>query len=128
MRLLKSQTDENSLSQLGEEVIELLQRSDFQSLADRFGYALAYGADPVTAIRADLLNCLTEYDASSEHAIDVSPSVTVKYFKPNESCLFALVECVFKASNGCPVLAELIVTSHNEDQHAILEEVSRAWA
>ncbi|RYD69978.1 MAG: hypothetical protein EOP84_27475 [Verrucomicrobiaceae bacterium] len=128
MRLLKTQTDEDSLSQLGEEVVELLQNSDFQSLADRFGYALTYGTDPSTAIRADLLNCLAEYDASSAHTIDVNPSVTVQYFKPNESSLFALVECVFTASNGCPVLAELIVTWHNEDQHATLEQISRAWA
>ncbi len=55
-------------------------------------------------------------------------TVTVKYFTPNSANLFAAVECVFIVSSGCPILAELIVTSSGEDKHLILEQVSLAKA
>ena len=54
--------------------------------------------------------------------------MVVKYFEPNSANLFALVECVFTTSEGCPILAELIVTSAGEDKQITLEEVSLATA
>ena len=52
--------------------------------------------------------------------------MVVKYFKPNRANLFAVVECVFSTSEGCPILVELIVSSSGEDKHVTLEEVSLA--
>ena len=46
--------------------------------------------------------------------------------KPNESNLFAVIECEFEGPLGCPVLAELIVTSNGEDKHMSYEQVSIA--
>jgi hypothetical protein len=52
----------------------------------------------------------------------------VKYFKQNDSGLSVVVECVFVASEGCPILAELIVTSSGEDKYVSLEQISLATA
>ena len=128
MRLLPGQTDEDYLAQLGREAVRLLETRDFRSLADRFGYALKFAREPAAAIEEQLQACITEFQASPEQPRTVSPSVVVKYFKPNTANLFALVECVFIASQGYPVLAELIVTSKGKDRHITLEQISLAAA
>lgn len=127
MKLLPNQTDVASLLRLGGEAVSLLERREFQSLADRFGYALAFGRSPAIAIEQDYKSCLAEFRASSESPIPVPPSMAAKYFKSNDANLFAMVECVFTAAEGCPILAEFIVTSSGEDKHITLEEVSLAW-
>lgn len=124
MKLLASQIDEASLSQLGEEAVSLLEKRDFRSLADRFGYALAFDKDPATAIEEDLQSCINEFQTLPDPQNPAPPSIVVKYFKQNDSALFALVECVFTTSKGCPILAELIVTSKGEVKYATLEQVS----
>ncbi|HEY3897981.1 MAG TPA: hypothetical protein VGM54_05165 [Chthoniobacter sp.] len=124
MKLLPDQTDEASLSCLGREALSLLENRDFQSLVDRFGYALAFGRSPAAVIEEKLHSCIAQYRASTEGQPSVLPSMIVKYFKPNDSGLFAVVECVFISPEGCPILAELIVTSSGEDKYATLEEVS----
>jgi hypothetical protein len=126
MKLLASQIDQASLAHLGEEVVSLLQQRDFLALADRFGYALAFGKPPATAIADDLQRSMAERQALPTEQNVVAPSIGVKYFQPNETGLFALVECVFDAAPGCPLLAELIVTSNGKDQYVTLEEVSSA--
>ena len=128
MKLLPDQADEASLLRLGREAVSLLEKRDFQTLADRFGYALTCGRSPVAAIEGDFQACLAEFRASSERPVAVPPSMVAKYFQPNRSNLFALVECVFTASEGCPILAELIVSSSGADSHIVLEEVSVARA
>ncbi len=128
MKLLPEQTDEASFLRFSREAVSLLEKRDFQTLADRFDYALTCGRSPVAAIEGDFEACLAEFRALSEQPTAVSPSMVVKYFQPNSSGLFALVECVFTLTEGCPILAELIVTSSGEDKHLILEEVSLATA
>ena len=126
MKLLSGQTDEASLLRCGQEAVSLLEKRDFQSLADRFDYALRFARSPAAAIQGDFQSCLAEFHASSGQPTAFPPSMVVKYFKPNSSNLFAVVECVFTAAEGCPILAELIVTSSGEDKHITLEEVSLA--
>jgi hypothetical protein len=128
VKLLPTQTDEGSLLHLGKEVVSLLENRDFRSLADRFGYALSFGRNPATAIEEELHSYIAEYLASAEGPPPVFPSMIVKYFKQNASELFAVVECVFFASAGCPILAELIVTSSGRDKYVTLEEISLATA
>ena len=128
MKLLIEQTDEASFLRFGQEAVSLLEKRDFPSLADRFGYALACGRSLVAAIEGDFQSCLAELHASPEQPTAVSPSMVVKYFKPNSANLFAAVECVVITANSCPILAELIVTSLGEDKHVTLEEVSLARA
>jgi hypothetical protein len=123
MRLLPTQADEASFLSFGREAVSLLERRDFGALADRFGYALAAGRSPLAAIEGDYQSCLTEY-AALEPSPSVAPSLSVKFFEPNSANLYALVECVFTTSEGCPILAELIVTSAGEDKHVTLEQIS----
>ena len=126
MKLLPTQTDEASLLQIGREAVSLFEKRDFQSLADRFSYALALGKSPAAAIEEDFQTCIADFRASPEPRLPVRPSMVVRYFKPNNSNLFAVVECFFSASEGCPILAEFIVTSLREDTHVTLEDVSLA--
>lgn len=124
MTLLPTQADEASFLSFGKEAVSLLEKRDFRSLADRFGYALAADRSPLVAIEGDFQSCLAKFHASPELRPFVPPSIGVKYFKPNRANLFALIECVFTTSEGCPILAELIVTSSEEDKHVFLEQIS----
>ncbi len=124
MKLLPTQADEASLLSFGREAVALLEIRDFRSLADRFGYALAGDKSPRVAIEADFQSCLAEFHAALEPRTRTAPSMVVKYFEPNSSNLFALVECVLTTSEGCPILAELIVTSTGEEKHITLEDIS----
>ncbi len=124
MKLLASQTDVDALSQLGREAVSLLERQDFQSLADRFGYVFAGGKPPAIAIEMDWQSYMAEFHASPGQYKPVPRSTAVKYFKPNDSGFFALIECFFVAPEGCPTLAELIVFSRGEDKHLTLEGIS----
>jgi len=124
VKLFPTQTDEGSLLQFGREVVSLLEKRDFHSLADRFGYVFAYGRAPAAAIEEELGSCIARYHASVEEKPSVSSSMAVKYFKENDSSLWVVVECVFITSEGCPILAELIGTTSGEDRYILLEEVS----
>ena len=53
MKLLPDQADEASLLLLGREAVSLLEKRDFELLADHFGYALAFGRSPLVAIEGD---------------------------------------------------------------------------
>jgi hypothetical protein len=128
MKLLPTQTDEAALLRFGREVVSLIERRDFQSLADRFGYALAGEKSPVIAIEEEFQGCIAKFRASSEQRPPALPSMVVKYFEPNRANLFAVVECVFGTPEGCPILAELIVSLAGEDKYVTLEEISLARA
>lgn len=124
MKLLPNQVDHNLFSRLREELVTLFEKRDFCSIADRFGYALAYGRDPAKAIEAELLSCFSEFRMLPQPQVVVSPSIVVKRFTDNDLSLVAVIECHFFMAGGCPVLAELIVTGKGEDMHVSLEQVS----
>ncbi len=121
MKLVPSQTDEVSLSTFGEEARALLMQQDYSALANRFGYALAYDRAPSAAIEADFLSAV-----ASPHKVTsgTHKPVTVKYFKPNDTGLFAVVECIVPVVGGAAVLLELIVTGDGEDKHITVEGIS----
>jgi len=124
MKLPPDQIDEASFLRFGGEAVSLLKKRDFQTLADQFGYIMAAGRSPVAAIKSDFESCLAERRASPTD----SSSMAVKYFNPNSANLFAVVECVFATSEGCPVLAELVVTSSEGNKYVFLEQISPAKA
>ena len=95
-------------------------------MAERFGYALAFDKDPAFAIQDELASCVAEFRERKMSKTSSTESVVVKYFKPNESNLVAVVECEFEGPQGCPVLAELIVIANGEERHVCLEQVSIA--
>jgi hypothetical protein len=69
--------------------------------------------------------CLAELRAASLAPMPKQTS-TVKYFEPNDSGLFAVVECLALTDNGAKVLIELIVTDKQGEKHATLEQISVA--
>jgi hypothetical protein len=50
----------------------------------------------------------------------------VKYFEPNDTGLFALVECLAVADNGRRLLVELVVAGDGDVKHISLEDFSAA--
>jgi hypothetical protein len=126
MKISDSQTDENSLAAFGAEAVRLICSGDVQVLADRFGYALAFGRAPATAIREDLAACLAELHANNLVLVTKNSPATVKYFRPNDSEFFAIVECLAPADNGTELLLELIVIGNGSDKHLSFEQLSVA--
>ncbi len=123
MRISSAQTDENTLSIFGAEAITLVANKNFSLLTERFGYALAHDRDVALAIKQDFEQCLSEADKPSSQK---STSIEVKYFKPNDTGLFALVECVTAVNERDSVLIELIVTGTGEEKYITLEQISYA--
>jgi hypothetical protein len=121
MKLLPNQTDKRSLCLIGEEAAAVLVRNDFRGLADRFGYALAYGREPALAIEAD---CLKAKSVGRIEDQRNGQPITVKFFDPNSTNLIAVVECIVSLGGGAAVLLELIVTARREDRHITLENIS----
>jgi hypothetical protein len=108
---------------LGYEAAELLACQDFAAVADRFGYALAYERPHAEAIRADFCSSISEAGKGAELAL-TRPTVTVKFFEPNDASLFALIECRLPFKRSGSVLAELIISNVGSDAHVFLEQIS----
>jgi len=121
MKLSSNQTDVESLTQFGREAIALVERRDFSSLAKQFGYALSFERNLVQAIESDFARCISRADSPSSCT---EQSINVKYFKPNTTQLYALVECFVPVSQVATVLIELIVTGQGEDKDITLEDIS----
>jgi hypothetical protein len=121
MKLLSSQTDEESLAAFGDEARALLMRHDYSGLANRFGYALAHDRAPSAAIESDFLSA-----AASPNKVGSGADlpIAVKYFAPNDTGLFAVVECTVPVASGIAVLLELIVAGKGEEKHITLEDIS----
>jgi len=122
---IDGRVDAAALSALGAEAVGLLCSDNIYGLASRFGYALALNREPAVAIQEDLRSCLADARAASlmpapKHA------PTVKYLEPNDSGLFAVVECVALTVTGDKVLVELIVTDKHGDKYVTLEQISVA--
>lgn len=121
MEILDDQTDKVSLLRLTAEAVGLLASGNFEALANRFGYALAYGRDLSTAIRDDLQVYLEELGCSALAPANDLPDASVKYFKPNETGLLAAVDCLVPTNNGSKMLVSLVVTSGGVEKYLTLE-------
>ena len=125
MKITVDQTDPRSLADFGALAVRLLCAGDLATLAQQFGYALAYDRDPASAIREDLALSLADVGASALGQPSSSPP-SVSYFKPNDTGLFALVEQQIPTDGKGQVLLELIITGQGPDKHVVLEQVSAA--
>lgn len=123
MQITNSQIDDAALKAIGQDVAHLLCAGEVDALAARFGYAVALGRGPATAIREDLAECLGQVGAIGL-ARNLEFGCDVKFFAPNSSNLFAIVECVIPAVNGADVLVEIAVTSDGNNRYATLEQIS----
>lgn len=125
MKITDDQTDSRSLAELCSLASQLLCSGDFSSLAEQFGYALAFDRDPASAIREELILSLAEIGASSLGEAPTSPP-SVSYFQPNDTALFALVEQLIPTDSDGHILLEVIVSSRGADKHVELEQISAA--
>ena len=124
MKITDDQTTPRQLTDLGLRAVQLLCAGDFSSLAQQFGYALAYDRNPASAIRDELASSLAEIGASALGPPGATPSVS--YFKPNDTGLFALVEQRIATDGNGHVLLELVVNTQGADKHVVLEQISAA--
>jgi hypothetical protein len=123
MRITGDKIDSQSLADLGIQAVQMLCSGNLSVLAKEFGYALAYGRDPVSAISEELASSLAELGAS---ALGLPPSTppVVSYFKSNSTGLFALVEQWIPTNGSGRVLLELIIIGQGAEKHATLEQIS----
>jgi hypothetical protein len=125
MQLAADRLAPTSLAALGTEAARLLRSGDVGGLHERFGYALALGREPISAIRDDLARTFEEI-GSNGFAQMAGGEPRVSYFKANETGLFGLVECLLATDNGKNVLLELVVTKSGAETHITLEQLSGA--
>jgi hypothetical protein len=123
MRITNDKIDDAALNAIGRDVVRLLCSGEVDALAARFGYAVALGRGPATAIREDLAECLGQVGAISL-ASNLEFDCDVKFFAPNSSNLLAIVECVVLTLNGSDILVEIAVTSDGSNRYATLEQIS----
>ncbi len=124
MRLSSQQVEPEQLVALANEAGRLLITGEFSKLAAQFGYAVALGRDPATAIKEDLHACLAKSGQRSLLST-VQPDVQIKYLKSNDQ-LLAVAECRLAIAGGCQLLAELVISVAGNDIHATLEQISTA--
>lgn len=125
MKIAEAQATESALAQIGAEAVALFRKRDFQSLAERFGYALAFGRDLSAALEEDLATSLSEFSEGA-YELKYEPRIAVRRFSDNASNLYAVIECLEPVSDGRAVLLELVVTSTGEEKHVTLEQISAA--
>jgi hypothetical protein len=124
MKLLDNQLDKPSLSSFGEEACRFFIARDFQRLADTFSYALAYDRDIATAIKADFERCVSGHSTLHGGQSSIIESITVKNFRPNDTGLLAVVECVLLLDNCARVLIELIAAKNGKNTNLYLEDIN----
>ena len=115
-----------TLSALGREAVGYLLQNDYPSLANRFGYALAYGRDTAKAIQEDLAKVLFDLGAGAIASEQKCAEPSVGFFAPNSDRLLALVECPVLADNGATLLIELVATGSAAKMSFTLEDISNA--
>ncbi len=123
MKINDDQLNNSVLSCFGTEVVGLLQSGNYVELAQRFGYAMSHGRVPSEALKEDFTSCCQSND-SQPNITEVVPSITVKYFKPNESALLAVVECTIEVGSGAQVLIELVATRGTDGIYLTLEDMN----
>lgn len=63
MQITNSKIDDAALKAIGRDAAHLLCTGEVDALATRFGYVIALGRVPATAIREDLAECLGQIGA-----------------------------------------------------------------
>jgi len=85
---------------------------------------MAYNRDLATAIQADFEHCLSINDVPKNGQVSQIESVVVKNFKPNDTGLLTLIECVVQINQSVRVLVELIAAKNGEKVNLYLEDIN----
>lgn len=126
MKITYDQTYPTPLAKFGDELVQMIRDGDCNLIADRFGYALAFGRPLARALATDIDFRLNDEERSAIISKANDARILVKYFKqPNSSNLFGLVECFLPLENDHgELLAELIVTTKDQEFFICLENIS----
>jgi len=124
MKVSVARPDPSALAAVCRQCVRLLYAGEFDTLALSFGYAVALGREPSSAIAADLATSLREVGASAL-VVAAEPEITVQPFTPGQD-LVAVVECALPTNNDRRVLVELVVTESRGDTNVSLEQISAA--
>lgn len=114
------QIDEAALSKFGKGEVAMVMRDDFESLASRFGYALAWDRKPAAALKADYER-LASSPSKQNQAVGCpcGETLTTERHTP----VFAIVECAIPLVEGAVVGMDLIVTSNGVEKDIAVEDV-----
>jgi hypothetical protein len=114
---------DEQISGLCAEAVGLLVAGEYQALAAKFGYALAYDREPASAIEADLKVGLSNVDAARLTGPASLSASAVVHFKKNDTGLHSAVDFDVAADNGAKILVSLVVTGQGEERYLSLEDV-----
>src|SRR5690348_6277078 len=123
MELLDGQSDEGTLAALGAEVSELIKLGQYQDLADRFGYAVAFERRKAEAIEEDVKRSLLEAGEMATLSKSAAPGIRVLYYKLNATRLHAAVECTLPLENAAGELLVSLVVFATDRKRIVLEDV-----
>lgn len=128
MRIPYDQTYQAPLADIGAELVQMIKDRDYCLIEERFGYARAFDRPLVEAVAADIDVCLIGEGRSAVIGQTNEARILVKYFKqPNRPNLFGLVECFLPLDQDTgELLAELIITSKDQEFYVCLEDVTYA--
>lgn len=122
MQLLPQQQNVDALRVLASEGINLLATGQFELLVERYGYALAFGRNPVDAVRMDLAKALS--DMSENNLLQVEPNdLQVIIYQENESGLCGAIDCNLPTQAGRNILVSFVVTGIDTKQFFTLEDI-----
>jgi hypothetical protein len=126
MKITYNQTYQAPLTDIGAELVRMIKDRDYNLIAERFAYALAYDRPIAEAIASDIDFCLGGEGRSSVIGLAHEPRIQVSYFgQPNGSGLFGLVECFLQLDNDTgELLATLIITNEDQAYFACLEDLA----
>jgi hypothetical protein len=116
------EVDVATLKAVGREVVNMLRAARFTELGEKYGYALSFGRSPSDAIQSDWNERLSNNAKNSGN----EPQIKVTYLEPNDSNLYAVVECFLPATSGNAGLIELVVTSKDRQHHICIEQIESA--
>ncbi len=94
------------LENLGVEFCQSLLKQDYASIAQRFGYALAFKQPPATAIKEDFEHSVIESGGTLKNS---EFKIIIKFFPKGTPGFISLIECRFVFPDSKKeVLAEII--------------------
>jgi hypothetical protein len=112
MEISEDKLDERSLLGLAEQAIGFLCARDFESLTQRFPYAVACGRPPAAAVAADLARTLRELPSLEASLQTQNARYKVGYFEANDVTLHAEIQCRFTAPSGDTLEVDFVVIGH----------------
>ncbi|MFO1408522.1 MAG: hypothetical protein U1F08_13475 [Steroidobacteraceae bacterium] len=122
MKLTPPVSDEQ-ISGLCAEAVGLLVDGQYEALAAKFGYVLAYGREPASAIEADLKVGLSNVGAARLTGPASLSSTAVVHLQKNDTGLRSAVDFEVPADNGATILVSLVVTGQGDERYLSLEDV-----